>query len=66
MSRYCRPVAPGSYGEVEVAAAWAEMRVGANKSESTKIAYMVLDEGGSGCGLFWRRLVVIEEALGEN
>ena len=66
LARYCRPVAPGSLGEVEVAAAWAEVRVGANKSESTKTAYMILDEGGSGCELYWSRLVVFEEVLDEK
>ena len=49
-----------------MAAAWAEVRLGANKSESTKTAYMVLDESGSGCRLFWSRLVVSNEVFGEE
>ena len=37
------PVAQGGYGEVEVAAAWAEVRVGVRKSESMKSKYMILE-----------------------
>ncbi len=46
---------------MEVAAAWAEVRVGVKKSGSRKSIYMMLDEGGSRLGRLWMP-TVLEQA----